>query len=48
MKLAIIANPQKYSVREPFINALGWADTHDVQVVFCEELQELYDGDKHP
>lgn len=49
MKLAIIANPKKYSVKEPFIQALGWADENDVSILFSEELQSLYDqGQKHP
>lgn len=47
MKLSVIANPKKYSVREPFINVLNWADEHEVQIIFCEELQELYDGEQH-
>ena len=48
MKFAVIANPQKYSVKEPFINLLTWSDDHDVQVVFSTELQELYRGEEHP
>lgn len=47
MKLAIIANPAKYSVREPFISVLNWADHHEVQVIFNKELKELYDGEQH-
>lgn len=47
MKLAVIANPKKYSVRDPFIDALNWADSNGVEVIFCEELQELYDGVRH-
>lgn len=48
MKLAVIANPKKYSVKEPFIQALDWGDEHDVQIIFDSRLKELYDGDKHP
>lgn len=48
MKLSVIANPKKYSVREPFIDMLNWADEHEVQVIFSEDLQELYDGEQHP
>lgn len=47
MKFAIIANPQKYSVKEPFIDLLNWADDHDVKVFFCSELQDLYRGEDH-
>lgn len=48
MKLAIIANPRKYSVREPFVKALNWADNKpEVRVIFCRELQDLYEGDQH-
>ncbi len=48
MKFAVIANPQKYSVKEPFIQLLNWSDDHEVQVIFCTELQELYRGENHP
>ncbi len=48
MKLSVIANPKKYSVRKPFIDVLNWADEHKVQVFFYEELTELYDGEQHP
>lgn len=47
MKFAVIANPQKYSVKEPFIDLLKWSDDHDVQVIFCSQLQELYRGETH-
>lgn len=47
MKFAVIANPQKYSVKEPFVNLLKWSDEHEVQVIFCSELQELYKGEDH-
>ncbi len=48
MKFAIIANPQKYSVRDPFVDLLTWSDDHEVQVLFSSELQELYRGEEHP
>lgn len=48
MKFAVIGNPQKYSVKEPFIDLLKWSDDNDVQVIFCSKLQELYKGEKHP
>ena len=48
MKFAVIANPNKYSVKEPFIQLLNWSDDHEVQVIFCAELQELYRGEDHP
>jgi len=48
MKFAVIANPQKYSVKEPFAELLKWSDHHDIQVIFCEDLQELYRGEDHP
>ncbi|MDZ7683366.1 MAG: NAD(+)/NADH kinase [Fodinibius sp.] len=48
MKFGVIANPQKYSVKEPFANLLKWSDDHDVQVLFSSELQELYRGKEHP
>lgn len=47
MKFAVIANPQKYSVRDPFIEVLRWADEHEVKVIFCSELQELYRSEEH-
>ncbi|MGD8428047.1 MAG: NAD(+)/NADH kinase, partial [Balneolaceae bacterium] len=48
MKFAVIANPKKYSVKEPFIEILKWSDDHEVKVIFCEELKELYQGEEHP
>lgn len=48
MKLALIANPKKYSVKESFIDILSWADNHEVNIIFCSELHELYQGEKHP
>lgn len=47
MKLAVIANPKKYSVKKPFTEALNWADTNNVKVYFNDDLQELYDGNNH-
>jgi NAD+ kinase len=48
MKFAVIANPQKYSVKEPFVDLLRWSDEHGVQVYFCSDLRNLYDGEDHP
>lgn len=47
MKFGVIANPQKYSVKEPFVDLLSWSDDHDVQVLFGSDLQELYKGKEH-
>lgn len=47
MKLAIVANPKKYSVKEPFLEALNWADEQDMEVYFSDGLVELYDGTGH-
>lgn len=47
MKFAVIANPQKYSVKEPFVDLLKWSDKHEVKVYFCSDLRELYDGEDH-
>jgi len=47
MKLAVIANPKKYSVKEPFTETLNWADKNNVKVYFNDDLQELYDGNNH-
>lgn len=47
MKFAVIANPQKYSVKEPFIDLLNRSDEHDVQVIFSSDLQKLYRGEEH-
>ncbi len=47
MKLAVIANPEKYSVKVPFEAVLNWADTHQIQVFFSHQLKELYDGTDH-
>jgi len=47
MKLAVIANPQKYSIKQSFVDILSWADEHEVSVAFFSELQELYRGEEH-
>jgi len=48
MKLAVIANPKKYSVKEPFVQILDWADdTENVDIIFGTELNKLYNGEKH-
>lgn len=46
MKLAIIANPEKYSVREPFNRILTWAGEHEVQVSIGNGLSSLAEGDQ--
>lgn len=43
MKFAIIANPEKYAVKEPFQATLDWADQHNVAVYFSEHLETLLD-----
>src|SRR5699024_8633055 len=47
MKLAIIANPDKYSVKQPFIDALKWADAYGCKAYFGKKLQQLYNGNDH-
>lgn len=47
MIFGVIANPQKYSVKDPFVDLLQWSDENDVQVYFCSDLQELYNGEDH-
>lgn len=47
MKLAIIANPEKYSVKDPFIEVLQWADIHEVSVFLSKKLKELYNAEEH-
>ncbi|MDX1639640.1 MAG: NAD(+)/NADH kinase [Balneolaceae bacterium] len=47
MKLAIVANPQKYSVKEPFLSALDWADEQGVEIYFNSDLNSLYDASGH-
>lgn len=41
MNLAIIANPEKYSVREPFRQALSWAENHEIPVFIGNGLSVL-------
>lgn len=48
MKFAVIANPQKYSVKKPFSEVLKWADRNEVKIIFAAQLQELYQGEQHP
>lgn len=48
MNFAVIANPQKYSVKEPFIDILRWADKYESGIMFSSDLQKLYDGEEHP
>ncbi|MFH5883312.1 NAD(+)/NADH kinase [Halalkalibaculum sp. DA3122] len=47
MKLAVIANPQKYSVKDPFLAALDWADRQGVKIYFNSDLNSLYDASTH-
>ena len=47
MNLAIIANPEKYAVKEPFRTALDWADQRKVNVYFNSDLRKLYEADEH-
>lgn len=47
MTFAVIANPEKYSVKEPFVDLLKWADENDVHVYFCSDLGKLYNGEDH-
>lgn len=47
MKIAVIANPEKYSVKKPFREALEWADRHGMRILFGAELRELYEADRH-
>ncbi len=47
MNIAIIANAEKYSVREPFNQALGWADNHSSQVYIGKKLTELIENNDH-
>lgn len=48
MKLAIIANPEKYSVKAPFIDVLNWAHSRDIKVFFDERLQQWANGNNWP
>lgn len=47
MKFGVIANPQKYSVKEPFVDLLSWSEKHDVQVLFSSDLRELCKDEEH-
>lgn len=47
MTFAVIANPEKYSVKQPFIDLLCWSDDQDVTITFNGDLQELYAGEEH-
>ena len=47
MTFAVIANPTKYSVKEPFIDLLKWSDENGVKVYFCSDLEELYNCEEH-
>ncbi len=47
MKLSIIANPEKYSVKAPFIEVLKWADANKTEVFIHEPLKALCDGSTH-
>ncbi|MDZ7695261.1 MAG: NAD(+)/NADH kinase [Balneolaceae bacterium] len=47
MKLAVVANPKKYSVKKPFLKALDWADRNEVRIYFSDDLIKLYDGSRH-
>ncbi|MDR8392457.1 NAD(+)/NADH kinase [Aliifodinibius sp. S!AR15-10] len=47
MKLSIVANPQKYSVKDPFLAALDWADEQGVKIYFNSDLNSLYDASVH-
>lgn len=47
MKFAVIANPKKYSVKQPFTEVLQWADEQEIPTYFFKGLQELYEGQEH-
>lgn len=47
MNLAVIANPEKHAVKEPFTKILQWADKQESHVYFSRKLQTLYDGNNH-
>ncbi len=47
MNIAIIANAEKYSVQEPFNQALCWADGHTVQVFICKKLAKIIENQEH-
>lgn len=41
MKLAVIANPSKYAIKEPFQQLLRWASGRDIEVYFHKDLVSL-------
>ncbi|HKI45048.1 MAG TPA: NAD(+)/NADH kinase [Balneolales bacterium] len=43
MKLAVIANPAKYEIKEPFKKLLHWASQNQVDVYFHTELKYMLD-----
>lgn len=47
MNIAIIANPQKYAVRKPFLRTLAWADKHNVKVLYGKMLDEINNDKPH-
>jgi NAD+ kinase len=47
MNIAIIANAEKYSVQEPFNQALCWADEHTVQVFISKKLAKIIENQEH-
>lgn len=44
MKFAIIANPEKYRVKETFQQALVWAEKHHVEAFFSDNLLSQLDN----
>ena len=44
MKLGILANPQKYSIKEPLQHVLRWCDEHDHTVFLSSDFAELANG----
>lgn len=47
MNIAIIANSEKYSVREPFNHTLRWADKHSIQIYISQQLAGLIENKDH-
>jgi len=43
MKLAVIANPAKYEIKEPFKRLLQWSSQNDVDVYFHNKLKYMLD-----
>jgi len=39
MKLAVIANPEKYAIKEPLVAALKWSDEHGIKIYFAKKLE---------